>query len=373
MLLVANYPSSVGYAWWLMESYWSSIAGQLSPRMRVMLAYPQVDTVPAIIANAPLEVVERDFTKTGPLEALRQAWWLRKHRVRALYLTDQDSLRIAYGLFRLVGVREILVHDHTPGNRTPATGLRRLLKTAVHQLSPFRASVMIGATEFVTQRHRIVNCFPRHLCFTVRNGLPDSEVAAPADLQATFGVPDGRFVVVGVGRITPIKNVETVLRALRILRVERQRRDVHYLHLGDGPQLTELKTLAEALGIADAVTFAGRIENVAAVLPACHVGIHLSRGEVGYSLSILEFMKASLPAVVSDDPSVGGATTPGVSGLLVDPTDAAAAANALERLVVDRALRQSMGEAAALAQREGFSLASAHASLRSVVERMLAE
>ena len=67
VLLVANYDSDVGYAWWLMESFWAMLAEHFVGRFDTWLAYPSVSTVPALIASAPLTTVTVNFTTRSPL------------------------------------------------------------------------------------------------------------------------------------------------------------------------------------------------------------------------------------------------------------------------------------------------------------------
>jgi glycosyltransferase involved in cell wall biosynthesis len=363
LLLVANFDSAVGYAWWLMESFWSVIADRYSDEERVLLAYPRLTALPPVIASAPISPVEADFTRRGPRALLAQLRLLREWRVRTMYLTDHPSASLRYALYRVAGVRWIIVHDHTPGNREAPVGLKRLLKMLVHRIPVLRASGVIGATEFVTRRHREVNQVTPGCSFTAANGLPDTLEERGVDVRGRFSIPSRRTILVGVGRASPVKGVATVLRAMAILVHERGIQDVHYLYLGDGPQLTELRAQSQVLEIENWVTFAGQVQGVPTILPGCDIAIHASRGEVGYSLSILEFMRAGLPVLVSDDPSVSGVTVHGETGLHFRTGDPNSAADAIAELLGDNERRARMGVRAARVQRSRFRLANTHEQL----------
>jgi len=235
LLLVANYESGVGYAWWLMESFWCAIAERYAPQERVLLAYPLVTTIPDAIGQASMQLVTADFSNAGLVALWSQFRALRRWGVRTMYLTDRPTVSPRYLMYRLAGVRWILVHDHTPGNREAPGGLKRLLKRMLHSVPGIRASAVIGATPFVTRRHRTVNMVPAQLCFTAANGLPAAEAVVPVDVHTRFAIPRERRILVGVGRASPIKGVETVLGAVAKLVHERGIRDIHYLYLGDGP------------------------------------------------------------------------------------------------------------------------------------------
>ena len=62
LLLVANYDSGVGYAWWLMESFWVRLAERYHHYNNVVLAYPIISKLPASIMSAPIIVTELDFS-----------------------------------------------------------------------------------------------------------------------------------------------------------------------------------------------------------------------------------------------------------------------------------------------------------------------
>lgn len=367
ILLVANYESDVGYAWWLMESYWAAIARAYSPAERIVLAYPKLSGVPRAIADAPVEPIELEVGRGGPRELWYQLRFIVRNRVRTIYFTDRDAVDWRYFAYRAFGVRTIIVHDHTPGVRTASEGWRAILKGLLHRLPLVTATGLIGASEFVTERHRIVNRFPATRCIAVPNGLPDADSSTALDLHSAYGIPPEKAVIVSVGRAHPVKDIATALRAVQILVKERGISSLHYLHLGDGPQLDELRALSGSLGVAPWVSLPGRSDEVAATLRACTVAIHPSRAEVGFSLAILECMRAGLPTVVADNPSVRGAIEPEVTGLWFTCGSAASAADALERLLRDPDLRGRLGRAAALRQREEYDLRVTHRRLVAAV------
>lgn len=70
LLLVANYESDVGYAWWLMETFWVWLADIAARQgQKTFLIYPKVTTVPASIASSSIGVSELIFP-TGDSDVL---------------------------------------------------------------------------------------------------------------------------------------------------------------------------------------------------------------------------------------------------------------------------------------------------------------
>jgi glycosyltransferase involved in cell wall biosynthesis len=363
LLLAANYDSGVGYAWWLMESYWVRLAQAYASSHRVALAYPSISKLPAAVASAPLRPVVSDFSLTDPVSVLRQAKFVFAEKVKTIYFTDQSVLHWRYLVLRVAGVRTIVVHDHTPGVRAKPAGLKRLLKRILYRLPWITSDAVIGATEFVRSRHIDTTCMPVRKCFVAPNGLPAAAAFVAADPRAAFGIPDTRKIVVITGRAHRVKGLDFALRCMVRITRELGHKDVHLLHLGGGPQLEELRELAVRLGVREYVTLAGHQDSVRPLLGGCDLAFHPSQAEVGYSLSILEYMQAGLPVVVPDNPSVCEATAHLRTGLHYAEGNLTAASDAIVSLIESDELRARLGQGARQAVAERFTLGEAHAGL----------
>ena len=72
ILLVANWDSDIGYAWWLMESFWVTIADHFRQHgMQSYLAYPSITKIPDSITTSDIQTIELDF-KDHSLPALKK-------------------------------------------------------------------------------------------------------------------------------------------------------------------------------------------------------------------------------------------------------------------------------------------------------------
>ena len=362
--MVANWDSGVGYAWWLMESFWATLARAYSPSHRVLVAFPSISTLSPELTSAPLETVEEDFGARGPAAFWRQIRFLRAHRVRVLYFSDRGTLSRRYLAFRLLGgVRLIVTHDHTPGLRTRPKGLKRAAKALLHRVPGLAVDGAIGATEFVRERLIEVARMPPECCFAAPNGLPpEDEDTNGKDVRYEFGFGAEQKILVMTGRAHRYKNVEFVLEVLARLTPAEQA-GLRFLFVGDGPDLEHFRQRAAALGLAPMCRFAGRRSDVPTILRSCDVAIHPSRGEVGYSLSILEYMRAGLQVLVPDNPSVCAATRHGETGLVYREDDPEDALRALRRLLRDPAAARRIGEAARNEVAARYRLEDTHRAL----------
>src|SRR4029077_6311655 len=100
-----------------------------------------------------------------------------------------------------------------------------------------------------------------------------------------------------------------------------------YLIGGSGPDRPRLEAKATSLGLADRVTFAGRIpeEEKLAHYHLADAYVMPSRGE-GFGIVILEAMAAGIPAMASSKDGSREALRDGMCGPVVDPDDSASVA-----------------------------------------------
>jgi glycosyltransferase involved in cell wall biosynthesis len=193
----------------------------------------------------------------------------------------------------------------------------------------------------------------------VRNGLDE----APAQ---TLTVPrsDTPRVVV-LSRLVPHKQIEDALEAVAALRPRML--DLHLDILGGGWWEQRLVDHATLLGISDAVTFHGHVDDETKhhVLQQSWVQVLPSRKE-GWGLAVTEAGQHSVPTIGYR--SSGGLTdsiVDGVTGLLVDDHDELV--DQLERLLTDQVLREQLG-AKAQARSGEFSWQQSADAMRTVLE-----
>ena len=193
----------------------------------------------------------------------------------------------------------------------------------------------------------------------VRNGLDE---APPHTLT---GARSATPRVVVLSRLVPHKQIEDALDAVAVLRPRVP--DLHLDVVGGGWWQDRLLQHAQRLGIAEAVTFHGHVDDVTkhALLQRSWIQLLPSRKE-GWGLAVIEAAQHGVPTIGYR--SSGGLTdsiVDGVTGLLVDSH--ADMVDSLERLLSDQVLREELGAKAAARSRE-FSWTQSAASMRAVVD-----
>ncbi|MCB9855073.1 MAG: glycosyltransferase [Phycisphaerales bacterium] len=138
--------------------------------------------------------------------------------------------------------------------------------------------------------------FPPGLVREIPNGIDIEAIdAAPPISRASYRIRNDAPMIVWAGRMDPVKNLDTLVEAIRLLR---STRDVQAVFVGDGPDRGRIQTLVETLGLAPNVHFVGWSDNVAGWLKSADVLVFPSRTE-GCPNVVLEAMAARCPIVAS--------------------------------------------------------------------------
>ncbi|WP_405445364.1 GT4 family glycosyltransferase PelF [Streptomyces achromogenes] len=168
------------------------------------------------------------------------------------------------------------------------------------------------------------------------------------------------------GRVDPIKDLETLIRAFALVRKEIP--EARLRLFGGTPRGGEAyrercEALAADLGHADAVTFEGRVDDIKDAYAAGNV-VMLSSISEGFPFTLIEAMSCGRATVSTD---VGGVREAvGDTGLVVPPRDPDRMAAAALELLGDAGRRRAMGEAARLRVIEQFTLRQTIDTFRSI-------
>lgn len=243
------------------------------------------------------------------------------------------------------------MHDLDGSNRK-YQWLRRLLNPLIHHF----IAVSQDLSRWLTDTVQI----PNTKVSQIYNGVDTTRFVHHQNnedgLPAGFLPPEGAVVLGTVGRLVAVKNQQLLLQAMHSIVSARPplRATLRLIMVGDGAERAALTALTEKLQLSDLIWMAGDRDNVPELLRSMDIFVLPSLGE-GISNTLLEAMATGLPAIAS---AVGGnpeLVEPQRTGLLFPSGDAAALAAAIEELVDNPALRQTMGQAAAARIRQNFS------------------
>ncbi len=186
--------------------------------------------------------------------------------------------------------------------------------------------------------------------FTIYNGLDFSN----ASVEPKPSKAEEEDIVVGIAaRLTPIKDIGTVIRAFHIAWKKNPR--LKLLIAGTGEDEEELKALAKNLGIRHRVEFVGWISDIQGFFSKVDINVLASLSET-FPYSLLEGAYEHCPAVASRVGGIPALISHGENGFLFEAGDVDTFSDYIYRLSVDEELRRSLAENLFRKAKTDFSL-----------------
>jgi phosphatidylinositol alpha-1,6-mannosyltransferase len=199
-----------------------------------------------------------------------------------------------------------------------------------------------------------------------------SEAVPPADAQAPR-----RPTFVTIARLEDrYKGHDVLVDALALVRGRVP--DVEWVVIGDGPLRGELEARVRARGVADSARFLGAVPDErrdrwlrradVLAMPSRLPGD--GRAGEGFGIVYLEAGAHGTPVVAGNVAGALDAVADGESGLLVDPTDPRAVADAIAAVLLDRDLARRLGDGGAR-RAQGFAWPRIAERVEAVVREQL--
>lgn len=250
----------------------------------------------------------RVIPNPDPHNPVRYAWnFIKNYRKYGPYDVVHSHVHHYSGftllLARLVGVPKRVAHSHNDtrvaennariARKAYLKAMEYLIgKNATHGLAASReaAACLYGKGWEKDGRWSVLHCGIDLDPFNVK--------VNKKEVRRELGLPEGAFVIGHVGRFSPQKNHKFLLEI--VAEVFKNCDNCWLLLVGDGPLRHEMEELAESLGIADRVIFAGARPDVPRLMRgAMDLFLFPSLYE-GLGIVLLEAQAAGLPCVISD-------------------------------------------------------------------------
>ncbi len=257
-----------------------------------------------------------------------------------------------------------------PGDRPEPVGRSRTETYLAGQAT----AVIAGSTAEVTSLIDQVGA-PAERLWVIPPGVDTTlftpaRAASAATARRRLGVPEGRPIVVMVGRVQPLKGQELAVRAVAALQAASAHPPVLVVAgeptPGEQGYLARLRALAVELGVADSVRFVGALgrEQLADALAAASVCLMPSHSET-FGLVALESAASGTPVLGSGTTGLAESIAHGRSGILLDSRDPIDWARALSRLLEDPVRLGALSQSARR-HAEQYSWASTGTALLAV-------
>lgn len=270
-------------------------------------------TVAAGLAADGVRVVHLGMRGNLDLDALpRLARLIRAGRYDLVHTHLYRACLYGRVAARLAGVGAVVATEHSIGDSRlegrPLTAGVRGLYLAGERLG--RATVAVSPTVAQRLRHWGV---PGQRIRVIPNGIDAPrfrfDEVHRKEARAFHGLPADAYVVGGVGRLTPGKRFDVLVRAL-----DQLPGDVRLLLVGAGPEEAALRRTAHRLGVADRVVLTGErpylpgpgdddAPGLVELLSAMDV-LASPSPEESFGLAVVEALAAGLPVLYASCPAV---------------------------------------------------------------------
>jgi D-inositol-3-phosphate glycosyltransferase len=207
--------------------------------------------------------------------------------------------------------------------------------------------------QMYTHKPALIRIIPPGVDITRFYPIPTDEA------RQVIGVPTGSCMLLFVGRIEPLKGIDTLIRAIALMGTKlKENTCPHYLVIigGDPNQspdrlsaeMQRLKTLCHTLGVDDLVIFLGKRnqDTLPYYYSSAEVVIVPSHYE-SFGMVALEAMACGIPVVASQVGGLAYLVKDGKTGFSIPGGDPELLAEKLSELIGDHALRKRMGAQAA--------------------------
>ena len=175
----------------------------------------------------------------------------------------------------------------------------------------------------------------------------DPEAGGGEAFRRNVGIPQSVQLVGILGRLRPFKGQRDFIRAMALVAADDP--EAHFVVVGgtifggDEGYEAELLALAQSLGIAARLHFAGQRDDPGTVLSALDILVQCSTEPEGFGRVVIEGMAARLPVVAYAHGGPTEIVLPGETGYLVPVGDIRALAEAVSALLKDPARSRKMG------------------------------
>ncbi len=293
-----------------------------------------------LIDGVPVTRVQVPISIAGAPICPGMVWHIRKNRPDIIHLhlpNPTGALAVLFSGYR--GPVVVTWHSDIVRQRR----LARLYQPVERLLLKQCAAIIASSPAYIASSP--VLCEHINRCHSIPFGIDAEQFddrrvdqSLVSELRQRFGPR----VILSVGRLVYYKGIQFLIQAM-------EKVDAKLVIIGEGPLRAPLEREVAISGIADRITFLGRIsDNLASYFHAADVFALPScdRSEA-FGIVQLEAMASGIPVVNTRiDSGVPYVSLDGITGFTVAPKNSEEMAAALNRLLDNSELRQRMGCAA---------------------------
>ncbi|MBI5591924.1 MAG: glycosyltransferase [Deltaproteobacteria bacterium] len=262
-------------------------------------------------------IIRSKFDLTGVFKLTRL---FKNFQIDVVFLINHlNTLFFGVLAGKLAGVRNCINWENETFKKYPFHHLTMLGRRILHLGIDYVVAAAKGHGDYIAVEEKI----PRSKIHVIYNGVDPERFQSslsPEEALSRLGIPTQGPVVSIVAALRPDKAHHVFLRAARM--VVDAISDAQFLVIGDGPQMSFLKTLALDLNLEKHVHFLGFQRQLGDIFVAVDVNCLSSYPQQEtLSVAAIEAMSAGIPIVCTDVGFMNEIVIPNETGFLV-PVDA---------------------------------------------------
>lgn len=318
---------------------------------------------PVVCSLSPGGALAEDFKKNGI-----QVYYTEKK--------EGKDVQIFYKLYRLFKkIRPDIIHSHLSYmwlySTIPAklAGVKGIVLTEhANLMTPsilycFLSRVTQKITDYIVTNSKQIKYFlieheglNNKNIVIIPNGLDLNAYSCSGNrikIQEELGLSEDDSVIGFVSRLQAPKDHYTLLDAIEKMLVINKK--VKLLLVGNGMEENNIKNYIESKGLTECVLMLGYRRDIPDLLSCMEIFVLSSKKE-GQSIAIMEAMAMGLPVVATASGGTPELVDNEITGILVSPCDSDALARALLRLIEDKQLSNSLGNAGKQYMQERYDI-----------------
>lgn len=360
ILIMANYSNRTGFAWNNIYKLFQHLSIQL--RLRSITPFVSFSEIKEPVIEDDFKSFEEAIclhpkpANFASLITTLKA--IRSRKIDAIYLTDQSHCDISYLLYRLFGVKKIIVHNRisvaSPDDPLPENAFRAISKYLIARIPFINCDRVYAVSDFVKRRLVYKAKVPANRVKVILNGI-DTTLFRPMPLPAS----DVTRIYAG-GRATKYKGFQYLIEAANILVNQKNIRDFVIDYAGDGPDLEYLKNLANSAGIASYVNFLGESKDTSDLQSKADIIVVPSVWGDACPSAVSEALASGKPLIATRAGGIPEMIGSPDNAILVPHSDAEAIAESIQRLLNDKELAARISGAARTRATEALDIKRYH-------------
>ena len=272
--------------------------------------------------------------------------YIKKERPDIVHLNSSKAGAIGAVAAKLAGIKKVIYTAHGYVFLEPMAKWKKIFYIFAEKFSSLFKDVIICVSNYDKKMGIEYKIAPEKKFVTIHNGIEPIDFVSKEKAREFLSHGDkgqgarDRVIIGTIANFYPTKGLLYLIQSAK--KIVEKFPDTLFVIIGDGEERKALENEIAKLGLEKNIMLTGKIDDASKYLLALDIYISSSVKE-GFPYSILEAMSAGLPIVSTN---VGGIPEmlKDNAGILVEPKNPQALADAMQKLLENQDLKHLFGE-----------------------------